>query len=134
MKRSFLVFSFCAFFSGAVFAVAPAPVVASARPKLVDIGAGNCIPCRMMMPVLAELKKDYADQLGVVFIDVRKDRAAVRRYGIRVIPTQIFFNAKGEELFRHEGFYPKKAILAKWRALGIKLTPPPAATDEQRKS
>jgi len=97
-----------------------------ALPRLVDLGADKCIPCKMMAPILAELEKEYAGQLKVVFIDVWKNREEGARYGIRVIPTQIFFDANGKELFRHEGFYAKKDILAKWVELGVKLTPPPA--------
>jgi thioredoxin 1 len=78
----------------------------------------------MMAPVLTELAKEYAGQLDVVFIDVWKNRGEGERYGIRVIPTQIFYSAEGKELFRHEGFYAKKDILAKWKALGVALKEP----------
>jgi thioredoxin 1 len=102
-----------------------------ARPRLVDLGADKCIPCKLMAPILAELEKDYAGQLEVVFIDVWKKREEGSRYGIKLIPTQIFFDAAGKELFRHEGFYAKKDILAKWAELGVTLTPPPAATGDK---
>ncbi|MFA6959307.1 MAG: thioredoxin family protein [Opitutaceae bacterium] len=93
----------------------------SALPRLVDLGAGKCIPCKMMAPILDELGKDYAGQLEVVFIDVWKNHAEGERYAIRVIPTQIFYDATGRERFRHEGFMPKKDILAKWAELGVEL-------------
>jgi thioredoxin 1 len=93
-------------------------------PRLVDLGADKCIPCKMMAPLLAELAKEYAGQLDVVFIDVWKNREEGPRYGIRVIPTQILYDAKGKELFRHEGFYAKKDILAKWKELGVELREP----------
>lgn len=102
---------------------APAADAKPALPRLVDLGADKCIPCKMMAPLLAELAKEYAGQLEVVFIDVWKNRGEDERYNIRVIPTQIFYDADGKELFRHEGFYAKKDILAKWRELGVKLTP-----------
>lgn len=102
----------------------------TALPRLVDLGADKCIPCKMMAPILAELEKEYAGQLEVVFIDVWKKRDEGSRYGIRVIPTQIFFDASGKELFRHEGFYAKKDILAKWAELRVKLTPPPAVVGD----
>lgn len=97
-----------------------------ALPRLVDLGADKCIPCKMMAPILTELEKEYAGQLKVVFIDVWKNREEGARYGIRVIPTQIFFAASGKELFRHEGFYAKKDILAKWAELGVVLRTPVA--------
>ena len=128
MKRLSLVSLLCALFAGSAFAADPAQAPATpSRPKLVDLGADRCIPCRMMAPILAELSKEYVGQLDVVFIDVWKKREEGDRYGIRVIPTQIFFDAKGKELFRHEGFLAKKDILAKWGELGVKLMTPPTA-------
>ena len=93
----------------------------TAVPRLVDLGADKCIPCKMMAPILAGLAKEYAGQFDVVFIDVWKNAEQGKRYGIRVIPTQIFYDAKGKERFRHEGFYSKKEILAKWKELGVSL-------------
>ena len=101
---------------------------APALPRLVDLGAGKCIPCKQMKPILAELTRDYADQFTVVFIDVWENKDAGEPYGIRMIPTQIFFGADGKELFRHEGFYSKKDILAKWRELGVAVREPALAT------
>ena len=98
-----------------------------AIPRLVDLGADKCIPCKMMTPILAELAKEYAGQLDVLFIDVWKNREEGKRYGIRVIPTQILYGADGKELFRHEGFFAKKDILAKWKELGFELTGSTAA-------
>lgn len=88
-------------------------------PKLVDLGAGKCIPCKMMAPILEELKEEYQGKFDVVFIDVWENKSAGDQYGIRVIPTQIFFGADGKELFRHEGFFSKEDILGKWKELGI---------------
>ena len=93
-------------------------------PKLIDLGANKCIPCKMMAPILEEMKKEYAGRMEVVFIDVWENKAAGKPYGIRMIPTQIFFNAGGVELFRHEGFMSKKDILAKWKELGVELKAP----------
>lgn len=98
----------------------------SALPRLVDLGASKCIPCKMMKPVLDKLTKDYAGRLEVVFIDVWEKREEGARYGIRVIPTQIFFDATGTERARHEGFMAEKDILAKWKELGVELTGPAA--------
>jgi thioredoxin 1 len=75
----------------------------------------------MMAPILEELQETYAGTLTVEFIDVWKNPAAAQPYGIRVIPTQIFFASDGTELFRHEGFYSRDDILAKWGELGIAL-------------
>jgi thioredoxin 1 len=90
-------------------------------PRLVDLGADKCIPCKMMAPILEELKSEYKGKLEVVFIDVWKNPQESPKYKIRVIPTQIFFDADGKELFRHEGFFSKEDILAKWKTFGVNL-------------
>ena len=100
----------------------PAGLSQSARPRLLDLGAGKCIPCKMMAPILDELKEEYAGRLDVEFIDVWQNRDAAGQYGIESIPTQIFFDASGKELYRHQGFIAKDDILKKWQALGIDLT------------
>jgi len=99
---------------------ATAPAGGNRRPRLLDLGSKKCIPCKRMAPILEELKKEYASSFDVEFIDVwLKENAAVgAQYGIGVIPTQIFFDANGKELWRHEGFLGKQAILAKWKELG----------------
>jgi thioredoxin 1 len=90
-------------------------------PRLLDLGADKCVPCKMMAPILDELKEEYKGRLEVVFIDVWKDNSAGGQYGIRAIPTQIFFAPDGSELFRHEGFYSRDDILSKWSELGYDL-------------
>ncbi len=93
-------------------------------PRLVDLGADKCVPCKMMMPVLADLKTNYVGRLQVEFIDVWKNPEAGKPYKIKLIPTQIFFDASGKERFRHEGFFGKEDILAKWKELGVDLGAP----------
>lgn len=95
---------------------APSP---SGLPRLVDLGAGKCVPCRMMAPILEDLKKSLEGRLEVQFIDVWERREAAASYGVRVIPTQIFYDRSGKELWRHEGFFSKEDILAKWKELGF---------------
>jgi len=105
-----------------------ASVAKAKLPKLLDLGATKCIPCKMMAPILAELKRDYADQFVTEFIDVWENREAGKPYNIEMIPTQIFFDAGGEELFRHTGFYGKEDILAKWKELGVDVAAGDAPT------
>jgi thioredoxin 1 len=108
--------------NGAPMAGEAAAQNAQALPRLVDLGADKCIPCKAMAPILAELKKEHAGRLEVTFIDVWKNPDAATPYNINLIPTQIFFAADGKELFRHEGFFGKEDILAKWRELGVELS------------
>ncbi len=93
----------------------------SGRPRLLDLGATTCIPCKKMAPVLEELKTEYEDRLDVEFVDVWKVPGVANQYGVTSIPTQIFFDASGKELFRHQGFFGKDEILAKWDELGVDL-------------
>jgi thioredoxin 1 len=116
--------------SAAVVSAQPAeasPVSGKPRPKLLDLGAGKCIPCKMMAPILEELQKEYAGRMNVEFIDVGVNPDAGKPYGIEVIPTQIFFDAEGKELFRHIGFFGKEDILGKWKELDVDLSASPAA-------
>lgn len=90
-------------------AVAGEPSAAS-LPRLVDLGANKCIPCKKMAPILEQLKKDYSGVVDVEFLDVWKNPKSGEPYGIRVIPTQVFFDHDGKEVFRHEGFFSREEI------------------------
>lgn len=108
---------------------APDPAVSeapAALPRLVDLGATKCMACKAMAPILEELDKTFAGQLKVEFIDVWENEDAGPKYGLRMIPTQIFFAADGRELFRHEGFFSREDILAKWAEFGVALHEPGA--------
>jgi len=100
-------------------AVSPAAAAPKQLPRMVDVGADKCIPCKMMAPILEELKKDYAGRVDVEFVDVWKNPSAGTQYAIQMIPTQLFFDASGKELFRHVGFFGKEEILGKWVELGM---------------
>ena len=89
--------------------------------RVIDLGAGKCIPCKKMAPILEEIKKEYGGILDVKVIDVWKNPDASAKYGIRLIPTQIFYDASGKELTRHEGFMGKKDILETFKRFGIKF-------------
>jgi thioredoxin 1 len=93
-------------------------------PKLVDLGSDTCIPCKKMAPILETLKTEFAGRFEVQFIDVRKNPAAGRPYRIRVIPTQVFLNSEGTQLFRHEGFFSRQDILGTWKKLGFEFQEP----------
>ena len=87
---------------------------------MVDLGAKKCIPCKMMAPILASLEKEYKDRAAIVFIDVwqKENKKYVERFKIRGIPTQIFFDKDGKEVYRHVGFMNKKSIIEKLKELG----------------
>jgi len=108
--------------------VIPAVAVAKAKkvklPTLLELGSKSCVPCQMMEPVLAKLKKEYDGILKVSFIDVwlKKNIAVGKKYRINSIPVQIFFDAEGKELWRHTGYFSEEEILNKWKELGYDLS------------
>lgn len=89
---------------------------------MVDIGAKECIPCKMMAPIMEELEKEYHEtgRAAILFIDVWKNKEQGRRFGLRAIPTQIFYDKDGKEVYRHEGFMDKKEIVSRLEMLGVK--------------
>jgi len=95
------------------------PTPSRSLPRLIDLGSHSCVPCRMMAPILEELKATYSDLFETEFIDVSRYPEMARFYRIRVIPTQIFLDADGNEQFRHEGFLSKDQILEIWQRLGV---------------
>lgn len=111
-------------------ALAPAPTTVSSNfttrtvARLINLGADKCLPCRQMVPVRNALSAEYPETLAVSFIDVWAERKAGSQHKVRVIPTQIIQDAEGRELFRHEGYWPKEAILHKMTELGLDLGPP----------
>jgi thioredoxin 1 len=87
---------------------------------MVDLGAKECIPCKMMAPLMEELEKEYHGRAAVIFIDVWKNPDAGPKFNLRAIPTQIFYDAQGKEISRHEGYMDKKSIVAMFTKLGVK--------------
>lgn len=98
------------------------PTSTAKLPRILDLGAGKCIPCKMMKPILDELKRDYASRFITEFIDVWENPDEGKKYGIEMIPTQIFYDAEGKERFRHVGFFGKEDILGKWMELGVDVS------------
>ncbi|HBG18713.1 MAG TPA: thiol reductase thioredoxin [Desulfobulbaceae bacterium] len=90
----------------------------SGRVTMIDVGATECIPCKMMAPIMKELEEEYAGIADIIFIDVWKNPAEGRKYGVQTIPTQIFFDRSGKEVFRHVGFMDKKPIVETLTRLG----------------
>jgi thioredoxin 1 len=78
--------------------------------EFVELGSVNCIPCKKMQPIMKSIEEKYKGLVKVTFHDVWKDDAPAKKYGIDLIPTQVFLDANGKELMRHEGFYPEEDI------------------------
>ncbi|MFA7228173.1 MAG: thioredoxin family protein [Melioribacteraceae bacterium] len=112
-KLIFLIFLFV---SGLTFAQSDPKVT------FVELGSVNCIPCKQMQPVMKAIEEKYGEQVKVIFHDVWTDEGKpyASKFGIKLIPTQVFLDDKGKEFFRHEGFYPEKEIDKLLNAKGVK--------------
>ena len=86
---------------------------------MVDLGAKKCVPCKMMAPILEKLETAYEGRAAIVFIDVWENREQGARFKIRAIPTQIFFDEQGQEVFRHVGFLDEKSIVDQLTQMGV---------------
>jgi len=98
------------------------PVKESVKVTFVELGSVNCIPCKMMQPIMKEIEKEFAGQVKVIFYDVWTEagRPYAEQYRIRVIPTQVFLDTDGKEYFRHEGFFPKEELVKILKQKGVK--------------
>ncbi len=105
----------------ALFAAVPPPEVpVKGMVTMVDLGAKKCIPCKMMAPILSKLERVYAGRAAVVFLDVWEDPKPAHRFSIRGIPTQIFFDKQGKEVYRHLGFLSEEEIVRRLKDMGVK--------------
>jgi thioredoxin 1 len=89
-------------------------------PKLLDFGRGICIPCKRMAPILKELSEEYKDRVIIKIIEIDQESGLTTANRIRLIPTQIFFDSKNKEIFRHEGFMDKEQIKKVFDKMGVK--------------
>jgi thioredoxin 1 len=127
MKRCITTLAITLMLAGIAHAELPAATdavvkrsLSSGKPTVIDLGARTCIPCKQMAPILESLSNEYRGKASVLFIDVREDQAAAKKFGIQMIPTQIFFNAQGKEVKRHIGFMDKPDIIKELKSAGLK--------------
>jgi len=97
----------------------PPDVPVKGMVTMIDLGANSCVPCKMMAPILEKLEKEYKGKAAIVVIDVWKDPSQGKRFGIRAIPTQIFYDKEGKEVHRHVGFMSEKAIVSQLKSMGV---------------
>ncbi len=97
----------------------PKEIAQSPLPKLLDFGRGKCIPCKAMAPILKELSEEYKDRIIIKIIEIDQEMKLTETNRIRLIPTQIFFDAKNKEVLRHEGFMSKDDIKKVFQKMGI---------------
>lgn len=97
----------------------PQDVPVQGMVTMLDLGAKSCIPCKMMAPVIESLSKEYEGKAAIVFIDVWKNPNEPQKFGIKTIPTQIFYDKDGKEVMRHEGYFEKESIVKVLAKLGV---------------
>ena len=87
---------------------------------MADFGASYCAPCKAMAPFLEKLEKEYKDRAAIVVLDVGKAPDVCERYNITELPTQIFYNKQGKEVYRHKGFMKEEDIVKQLKKMGVK--------------
>ncbi|MDA3971380.1 MAG: thioredoxin family protein [Desulfobulbaceae bacterium] len=125
MKKTALIFAILCLLFVTVPAMAEdtaAKVPVPGMVTMVDLGSHSCIPCKMMEPILDKLRTEYAGRAAIVFIDVWEHKEQAKRFKISTIPTQVFYDAKGQEVYRHQGFMNEEAII---KQLTIMAVPAP---------
>jgi thioredoxin 1 len=86
---------------------------------MLELGSVGCIPCDKMKPVMAKLSDTYKGKLEVLFIDVRRDRESAQRFGVYMIPVQVFLDRSGKEFHRHVGYYAYEDIVPVLKKAGL---------------
>jgi len=109
----------------------PKEIAKISLPKLLDFGANKCIPCKRMAPILAELTEEYKGRVVIKIIEVYQEEGLTRVNGIRLIPTQIFFDAKNQEVHRHVGFMDKEQIKKVFEKMGVNPVRNPSRNDSK---
>jgi len=108
-----LVFSFSIFTEESIIdKSASCDSTQAAKITFIELGSVNCVPCKMMQPVMKEIEEAYGDTVKVIFYDVwtKEDKKYAQQYKINIIPTQVFLDEKGIEFFRHQGFFSSDEI------------------------
>ena len=105
---------------------AESPDTSGKLPTLLEFGAGHCMACQAMMPVIDKLREQYQGKLRVISVNIDTQRELTEKYGITMIPQQVLLAPDSHEIGRHTGYWPQKQILAKFAELGYVLTGPAA--------
>lgn len=99
--------------------VRPVEAAETDLPKIVDYGSKMCIPCQEMAVTLDEVKREYTDRVIVEIVDVYENYDLAEAAGVTTIPTQIFYDAAGKEVYRHVGVMTKEEIVAQFKLMGV---------------
>lgn len=90
-----------------------ANATASGLPTIAEFGAKTCASCREMEVILDSVSRKTLGKAHVLVIDISKDYEAAKAFQIRLMPTQVFFDAQGREVGRHMGPLPETEVIAR---------------------
>lgn len=85
-------------------------LIKSDKPVLIDFHATWCGPCKVLGPILKEVKDNLGDRISIIKIDVDKNQQIASQYQVRGVPTMILFQ-EGKQLWRESGVLDKNAII-----------------------
>ncbi|MGB5378792.1 thioredoxin [Muriicola sp.] len=85
-------------------------IISSEKPVLVDFYADWCGPCKMLAPILKEVKDELGDAIRVIKIDVDKNESLAAKFQVRGVPTLVLFK-NGEQKWRQSGLVPKNELV-----------------------
>lgn len=101
-------------------AAAVRSALSSGQPALIEFGAETCSQCKRLKVVLDGVSQRYKGRAHVVQVNVNKDKAVTKQFKIMVIPTLVFFDARGKEVGRTYGFMDEVKVARKLHELGAR--------------
>lgn len=124
MKTTFVILAFiaaCSFTLTSQTKQTKGTAAVNPQITFIELGSVNCIPCKKMQPVMKAVEAKYGDNVKVIFYDVwtEEQKPYAKKYGVRLIPTQVFLDQNGKEFFRHEGFFPEEEIHTIFKQRGV---------------
>ena len=90
----------------------------SGKPTMVQFSSSGCSPCEMMKPIVKKLQKKYANTINVISIPVRENQMLAKRFNVRAVPVQVFFDKKGKKIHQHMGFMAEADIVNQFKKMG----------------
>jgi len=90
---------------------------AGALPEILEFDRKFCPVCKQSEAIIQAVQAKFPGQFTVRRLYIDEDESLFRRYRVAIVPTQIFLDASGREVFRHEGLFPQEKLLAKLREL-----------------
>jgi len=102
-------------------------VEAGNLPRLLQVISPDCHACRFVQSELNSLRALDAGRLDIDTLNIAKNPDEARRLNVHMVPTLIFFDIHGREMFRHLGEWSAEEIRHKWRELGLELYSGPGA-------